>query len=133
MNVNRAQIAALDALRQTVSGSTRLIVTSWVLMPIVGILGVGIGWLLGLGVVATIIMIGRAPWLPTLLSTRIDAARGAVLLRRVGRTAISRHGPSPSSVLTISTRPLSASIVRCPSAPLTTRWPVAISVPLRPP
>lgn len=70
-----------------------VLVTSWLLMPLLGILAVGLAWLLGLGVVASIIMIGRAPWLPPLLSTRIDAARSAVLLRRVEHTAISRTVP----------------------------------------
>ncbi len=70
-----------------------VLLTSWILMPYLGILAVGLAWLLGSGVVATIILIGRAPWLPPLLSTRIDAARSTVLLRRVGRAAISRTVP----------------------------------------
>lgn len=70
-----------------------VIVTAWVLMPSLGILGVGVAWLFGLGIIASVIVIGWAPWLPPLLSKRIDAARGAVLLRRVGRTAITRCEP----------------------------------------
>ena len=74
-----------------------VLVTSWILMPYLGILAVGLAWLLGSGIVASIIMIGRAPWLPPLLSTRIDAARTTVLLRRVGPAAISRTGPERGS------------------------------------
>lgn len=70
-----------------------VLVTSWILMPYLGILAVGLAWLVGSGVVAVIILIGRAPWLPPLLSTRIDAARSAVLLRRVGPAAISSTVP----------------------------------------
>ena len=54
-----------------------VIVTSWLLMPMLGILAVGIGWLLGQTIVVSVILIGQAPWLPPLLGTRIDAARSA--------------------------------------------------------
>jgi O-antigen/teichoic acid export membrane protein len=64
-----------------------VLVTAWLLMPILGITGVGIGWLLGHSVVAVIILIAKAPWLPPLLGTRVDAMRTAALLRRVGGPA----------------------------------------------
>lgn len=74
-----------------------VILTSWLLMPMLGILAVGIGWLLGQLVVVGVILVGQAPWLPPLLSTRIDAARSAALLRRVGAKAITRTGPRNSA------------------------------------
>ncbi|MBW0104217.1 phosphotransferase, partial [Pseudonocardia sp. KRD291] len=73
-----------------------VILTSWLLMPMLGILAVGIGWLLGQLVVVTVILIGQAPWLPPLLGARIDALRSAALLRRVGTQAISSTGPENS-------------------------------------
>lgn len=73
-----------------------VILVSWLLMPVLGILAVGIGWLLGQLVVVTVILIGQAPWLPPLLGTRIDAARSAALLRRVGTKAIRSTGPENS-------------------------------------
>ena len=83
------------------SAAVIVIVTAWLLMPSRGILGVGIAWLFGLGVVAAVILVGQAPWLPPLLGTRIDAVRGAVLLRRVGRTAITRIATRDSGGWTV--------------------------------
>ncbi|HYH31926.1 MAG TPA: phosphotransferase [Pseudonocardia sp.] len=62
-----------------------LVVTvSWLLIPHLGITAVGLAWLVAQVVVATGILVATAPWLPPLLATRIDAARSAVLLRRIG-------------------------------------------------
>jgi O-antigen/teichoic acid export membrane protein len=60
-----------------------VIVVSWLLMPHLGIVGVGIAWLAAQSLVAGGILVTTAPWLPPLLSTRIDAVRSAALLRRV--------------------------------------------------
>jgi O-antigen/teichoic acid export membrane protein len=62
-----------------------LVVTlSWLLMPRLGITAVGFAWLVAQLLVAAGILVATAPWLPPLLATRIDAARSAVLLRRIG-------------------------------------------------
>jgi O-antigen/teichoic acid export membrane protein len=63
--------------------SVIVIVASWLLMPRLGIVGVGIAWLTAQTLVAAGILIATAPWLPPLLATRIEAVRSAALLRRV--------------------------------------------------
>lgn len=65
-----------------------VIILSWLLMPYLGIAAVGLAWLVGQVAVAAGILVATARWLPHLLRTRIDGVRGAVLLRRVGPTAV---------------------------------------------
>ncbi len=60
-----------------------VIAMSWLLMPYLGVVAVGIAWLSAQTLVAVGILVATAPWLPPLLSTRIDAVRSAALLRRV--------------------------------------------------
>ncbi|MCW0215339.1 MAG: phosphotransferase [Pseudonocardia sp.] len=88
----RQRMGVLFAVPATVA--TIVITTSWLLMPYLGITAVGIGWLLGHSVVALVILVATAPWLPPLLGTRVDALRTAALLRRVGGPAgrLSREG-----------------------------------------
>ncbi|MEU7818459.1 phosphotransferase [Pseudonocardia sp. NPDC049154] len=57
---------------------------SWLLLPVLGIVGAGLAWLVGQSVVALVIMIGTARWLPPVLAHRVDALRSAGLLRRIG-------------------------------------------------
>jgi O-antigen/teichoic acid export membrane protein len=61
-----------------------VVAISWLFIPVLGITAVGLAWLVAQVVVATGILVATAPWLPPLLATRIDAARSAVLLRRIG-------------------------------------------------
>ncbi|MHA6625313.1 phosphotransferase [Pseudonocardia sichuanensis] len=61
-----------------------VVVLSWLFLPRLGITAVGLAWLVAQASVATGILVATAPWLPPLLATRIDAARSAVLLRRIG-------------------------------------------------
>lgn len=68
-----------------------VLVLSWLLMPHLGIVGVGVAWLFAQTVVAAGILVATAPWLPPLLSTRVDAMRSAALLRRV-RPLVDTHG-----------------------------------------
>lgn len=65
---------------------------SWLLMPRLGITAVGLAWLVGQTLVACGILVATAPWLPPLLSTRIDAVRSAALLRRVHPLAAEQTG-----------------------------------------
>ncbi|WP_143517598.1 phosphotransferase family protein [Pseudonocardia sp. MH-G8] len=61
-----------------------VVALSWLFLPRLGITAVGLAWLVAQSVMATGILVATAPWLPPLLATRIDAARSAVLLRRIG-------------------------------------------------
>ena len=61
-----------------------VVAISWLFIPVLGITAVGLAWLVAQVVVAAGILVATAPWLPPLLATRIDAARSAVLLRRIG-------------------------------------------------
>jgi aminoglycoside phosphotransferase (APT) family kinase protein len=72
--------------------SVIVLVLSWLLMPRLGITAVGLAWLIGQLLVAGGILIATAPWLPPLLSTRIDAVRSAALLRRVHPLASAQAG-----------------------------------------
>ena len=60
-------------------------------MPYLGIAAVGAAWLAAQTVIAGGILVATAPWLPPLLSTRVDAMRSAALLRRV-RPLVDTHG-----------------------------------------
>ncbi|MDT7614690.1 MAG: hypothetical protein QOF00_2137 [Pseudonocardiales bacterium] len=65
---------------------------SWFLMPSLGITALGLSWLIAQSVVAIGILVAGAPWLPPLLSGRVDALRSAALLRRVRPFAATRAG-----------------------------------------
>jgi aminoglycoside phosphotransferase (APT) family kinase protein len=65
---------------------------SWVLMPRLGIVAVGLAWLLAQCLVAGVVLVAKAPWLPTPLAGPIDAVRTAALLRRIGPRAIRQAG-----------------------------------------
>jgi O-antigen/teichoic acid export membrane protein len=71
-----------------------VIVGSWVLMPHMGITGVGLAWLVAQTLMAVGILIAGAPWLPPLLSTRVDAMRSAALVRRVRPLAHEHNAAS---------------------------------------
>ncbi len=68
-----------------------VIAASWLFMPYLGIAAVGAAWLAAQTVIAGGILVATAPWLPPLLSTRVDAMRSAALLRRV-RPLVDTHG-----------------------------------------
>ncbi|MCO1659127.1 phosphotransferase [Pseudonocardia humida] len=72
-----------------------VIIGSWALMPHLGITGVGLSWLVAQTLMAIGILIATAPWLPPLLSTRIDAVRSAALVRRVRPLAHEHNASSP--------------------------------------
>jgi aminoglycoside phosphotransferase (APT) family kinase protein len=72
-----------------------VILGSWVLMPHMGITGVGLAWLIAQSLMAVGILIATAPWLPPLLSTRIDAVRSKALVRRVRPLAQEHNAASP--------------------------------------
>jgi O-antigen/teichoic acid export membrane protein len=61
-----------------------VVALSWLFIPWLGITAIGLAWFVAQVVVAAGILVATAPWLPPLLATRIDAARSAVLLRRIG-------------------------------------------------
>jgi O-antigen/teichoic acid export membrane protein len=72
---------------------TVLVVTlSWLLMPLMGIAAVGLSWLVTQLLVAGGILLVTAPWLPPPLAGRIDAARSALLLRRIGAAPFAGSG-----------------------------------------
>jgi O-antigen/teichoic acid export membrane protein/aminoglycoside phosphotransferase (APT) family kinase protein len=72
--------------------SVLAISVSWVLMPQLGIAGVGLAWLVAQCLVAGVLLVGTAPWLPTPLARPIEALRTAALLRRLGPGAIRQAG-----------------------------------------
>ncbi|WP_214401925.1 phosphotransferase [Pseudonocardia lacus] len=72
-----------------------VILGSWLLMPHIGITAVGLSWLVAQTLMAIGILIATAPWLPPLLSTRIDAMRSAALVRRVRPLAHEHNAASP--------------------------------------
>jgi O-antigen/teichoic acid export membrane protein/aminoglycoside phosphotransferase (APT) family kinase protein len=72
--------------------SVLAISVSWVLMPRLGIVAVGLAWLLAQCLVAGVVLVVKAPWLPTPLARPIDAVRTAALLRRIGPGAIRQAG-----------------------------------------
>ncbi len=88
----RQRMGVLFGVPATVSLS--VIIGSWVLMPHLGIAGVGLSWLIAQTLMATGILIATAPWLPPLLSTRIDAVRTAALVRRVRPLALAHNDES---------------------------------------
>jgi aminoglycoside phosphotransferase (APT) family kinase protein len=91
----RQRMGVLFGVPATIS--LLVIVGSWVLMPHLGIAGVGLCWLLAQSLVAGGILIGTAPWLPPLLGTRIDAVRSATLMRRVRPLAAIHNAASPQN------------------------------------
>ncbi|WP_028929929.1 oligosaccharide flippase family protein [Pseudonocardia asaccharolytica] len=86
----RQRMGVLFAVPATIA--TIVIVLSWALTPYLGITGVALAWLIGQTIVAGVILVVTAPWLPPLLATRIDALRSAALLRRVGPDAVLTAG-----------------------------------------
>ena len=95
--VNAARVRQRMSVLFGVPGTLALmvIVGSWVLMPHLGITGVGLSWLVAQTLMAIGILIATAPWLPPLLSTRIDAMRSAALVRRVRPLANEHNASSP--------------------------------------
>jgi O-antigen/teichoic acid export membrane protein len=77
----RQRMGVLFGVPATVS--MIVIATAWLLMPRLGIVGVGIAWLMAQVLVAGGILVVTAPWLPSLLSTRVDALRSVAAPRRV--------------------------------------------------
>jgi O-antigen/teichoic acid export membrane protein len=72
---------------------TVLVVTmSWLLMPMLGITAVGLAWLVAQLLVAGGILLTTAPWLPPPIGARVDAARSALLLRRIGAAPFADTG-----------------------------------------
>jgi O-antigen/teichoic acid export membrane protein len=65
---------------------------SWLLMPHLGILAVGIAWLAAQCIVAAVVLVVNAPWLPGPLGRWVDGIRGSALLRRVGEDGLRRAG-----------------------------------------
>jgi O-antigen/teichoic acid export membrane protein/aminoglycoside phosphotransferase (APT) family kinase protein len=69
---------------------------SWLLMPVLGILGVGVAWLTAQCLIAAVVLLVNAPWLPGPIAARIDALRGSALLRRIGPDGL-RHAAGPAA------------------------------------
>jgi O-antigen/teichoic acid export membrane protein len=65
---------------------------AWFLMPTLEILGVGLAWLLSQCLVAAVVLVANAPWLPGPFGAWLDRVRGAALLRRVGDDGLHRAG-----------------------------------------
>jgi O-antigen/teichoic acid export membrane protein len=63
---------------------------SWVLMPALGILAVGLAWLTAQCLVAAVVLVANAPWVPGPLGAWFDGLRTAALLRRVGDDGLRR-------------------------------------------
>jgi phosphotransferase family enzyme len=72
---------------------------SWLLMPQLGILGVGLAWLAAQCLVAAVVLVGNAPWVPGPPGRWIDGIRGSALLRRVGEDGLRRAGGPPGWVI----------------------------------
>ncbi len=72
--------------------SVIVIVLSWELMPLIGITGVGIAWLVAQVLMAVGILVATAPWLPPGLRTGVDGVRTKALLRRVRPFAAAETG-----------------------------------------
>jgi len=70
---------------------------SVLLVPALGIVGAGLAWLVGQSLVAAVILLATARWLPPVLSGRIDALRSAGLLRRVGSAAAQLRLPGAAA------------------------------------
>ncbi|MFC4947696.1 phosphotransferase [Pseudonocardia sp. GCM10023141] len=92
--VNSARVRQRMGVLFAVPTSVALIVIfgSWVLMPRLGIVAVGLSWLGAQVLVAGSILVATAPWLPPLVGTRIEALRTAALLRRVRPFAAGQSG-----------------------------------------
>lgn len=72
--------------------TTIVLVISWLLMARLGIVAVGLAWLIAQLLMAGGILVATAPWLPPLIGSRIDAVRTARLLRRVRPLAATHAG-----------------------------------------
>jgi O-antigen/teichoic acid export membrane protein len=77
---------------------------SWLLLPVLGIVGAGLAWLVGQSLVALVIMLGTARWLPPVLARRVDALRSAGLLRRIGGADTLLHGVPGAAGWTLGER-----------------------------
>ena len=69
-----------------------VIALSWAFMPQLGIIAVGLAWLAAQCLVAGIVLVGTAPWLPSPIAGWIDSLRNAALLRRIGPVALRQAG-----------------------------------------
>ncbi|MGH3627855.1 MAG: aminoglycoside phosphotransferase family protein, partial [Sciscionella sp.] len=78
------------------SVSTLIIVLSLVLMPVMGITGVGIAILTGQSVVAAVLLVLHADWLPHPIVGPLANLRNAGLLRRVAPDALATLSPDPA-------------------------------------
>ncbi|HLU54465.1 MAG TPA: phosphotransferase [Pseudonocardia sp.] len=65
---------------------------AWVLMPHLGVLAVGIAWLTAQCLIASIVLLANAPWVPGPLGRFMDGLRNSALLRRVGEDGLRRLG-----------------------------------------
>jgi O-antigen/teichoic acid export membrane protein/aminoglycoside phosphotransferase (APT) family kinase protein len=78
--------------------SVLVIGLSWLLMPDMGLVAIGIAWLGAQCLVASVVLVAGAPWLPGPLAAGIDAVRGGALLRRIGSDGLRRAaGPAAAS------------------------------------
>ncbi|MFR9802528.1 phosphotransferase [Pseudonocardia sp. RS010] len=84
--VSAARVRRRGAVQFAVPATAAVLVIggSWLLLPVLGILGAGLAWLLGQSLVALVIVVVTARWLPPVLARRVDALRSAGLLRRIG-------------------------------------------------
>lgn len=69
--------------------SVIVIALSWELMPLLGITAVGVSWLAAQVLMAVVILVATAPWLPPGLRTGVDGVRTKALLRRVRPFAVA--------------------------------------------
>src|ERR671914_142794 len=63
------------------------------------VLAIGLAWLVAQCVVAAVVLVANAPWLPGPLGSWIDGVRGSALLRRVGEEGLRRTGGPAGWVL----------------------------------
>ncbi|MCE0767541.1 phosphotransferase [Pseudonocardia kujensis] len=92
--VSAARVRRRGVVQFAVPAAAAILVIggSWVLLPVLGIVGAGLAWLVGQSLVALVIMLGTARWLPPVLARRVDALRSAGLLRRIGGAGTLLHG-----------------------------------------
>ncbi|GAA4683047.1 hypothetical protein GCM10023215_16610 [Pseudonocardia yuanmonensis] len=91
--VSAARVRRRGAVQFAVPAAAAVLVIggSWLLLPVLGIAGAGLAWLGGQSVVALVILLVTARWLPPVLSRRLDALRSAGLLRRIGGAGTLLH------------------------------------------
>ncbi|GAA0927288.1 phosphotransferase [Pseudonocardia zijingensis] len=68
---------------------------AWVLMPHLGVLAVGLAWLAAQCLVAAVVLVANAPWVPGPPGRWLDALHSSALMRRIGPDGLRRLGAPP--------------------------------------